>query len=1623
MAAQMNTQQGGDNGAASSPLADGRASGSSSLQIPTLPFDGQKSKFAGWSIQMRTVFDFMDLWIVVEKPLAGAATARSVIAANAADAADEIKAAGDDRSVGSASADGAAPSATMVKKAKQAHMILLVNIKSEELLAQLADVPMGNPHELWRRLHAYYSRNTQANKQQMKSEFFNMKQTNGESVAAYAARLKKSVLALRDLDEAPSQADMLYAFSNGLNSSFSQFRTMMTMMPQSDLETMVDMALALESQAAASERQGSQRANGQESAHFAGGNNRPSFQGGDRRGAGSGSGGKQGACWRCGQVGHSKRECPVAPNTLKCNYCDRDGHVESVCHTKARGGPRGGAGQGAGRSAGAGNGQPGPRQAAMLTAAASEQVAAQLFVAIATSKATNAGAFAVGVSTKEGETHHSDWLLDTAATSHFATQEVPMQDAATDASMNIEVANGAQLSSPEVGTVSLNTNDGVPIILTKVLRHSGLSRRLLSVPQMCDLGHKVVFTKAGAEVIDENQKVILRASRPPGGLWGITAQAHAAVDSTVLHARMAHLSESGMKKLQDAKAVAGLDGHDAACNSEKLCAGCLKGKAHRESFAKAMSQRVAATRPLERVHADLCGPMPDSFGGSKYMLLIVDEFTRKVFGFPLKKKSDAAEIIVEWCRAAAAMQKASIGEFHSDGGGEFRSTELLKFFSENGITPTTTLAGTPQHNGIVERMNRTLLEKMVACMEHAGATELLWAEALKAVIHAHNHTVLRVGTQEVPEGLWRPHPTVKPSIDHLRVPFCDGWMMIPAEQRQGKLAPKAELRMVLGYDDQKRGYRMMNVHTRDVKLSRDVRFDEKSFTQCAELLKQEGGSPASVQSFAEHFSNTNFDNEMRLVQKISLEEHQAAVEAARRNNNAEVPGGQGGAVDQQRASTAEAAPKEPSGPIGSAGAPVSAPRAQAAEPRRGLRLRLPSEKVRDVQEATTAAAAPVKIIGDRGVRFTQDGKVIAKVPGPSAAGALAQDQASSSVAAKPAAAAVTVQDDDDLDDESQSDESFRPHHRDDRSLQENAELRRSVRATAVTNHYGMVSEGDVGAEGYSTIAHHVAMAATESKREVIGADDPKTFAEAMSSPDREQWIGAVKSEMRSMRQKHVWDLMGLPRGARAIGCKWVFKRKVDSEGKVNRWKARLVAQGFAQREGVDFRDTFAPVLHYKTLRALLAIVAVLDYELLQFDVPTAFLNATVEEDVYMKQPPGLEAIGEKEVDPNMVCKLNKAVYGIKQAPHEFYEMLRGSLERLGYQRCMSDTCVFVRTSKTSSRPMIIPIFVDDGFPMCHPDDLVEMHADLKVLMTEYEIKEVANAHVVLGMRVTRDRKARTLKLDQEVYIRRMLEQHGMANCKPAPTPQEERSAKRAASEPAEDEVEEDVDGGWRSHYGSVVGGLLYAALSTRPDIAYAASIRARAISKPSWSDWVAAKRVLRYLAGTASMGLTLGAINAGLGEGVTLAPTFCDADWAGDLEGRVSTTGFVLKLNGATIIWGSKKQITVTLSSAESEYLAAGSAAQEVLWARMLLTELGFAQLQPTVLFSDNQAAIAIASDDVHHARTKHIDIRHHWIRQHIREGNLELQWVASAEQEADILTKPLGRVLFEKLRARVLGM
>jgi hypothetical protein len=406
------------------------------------------------------------------------------------------------------------------------------------------------------------------------------------------------------------------------------------------------------------------------------------------------------------------------------------------------------------------------------------------------------------------------------------------------------------------------------------------------------------------------------------------------------------------------------------------------------------------------------------------------------------------------------------------------------------------------------------------------------------------------------------------------------------------------------------------------------------------------------------------------------------------------------------------------------------------------------------------------------------------------------------------------------------------------------------------------------------------------------------------------------------------------------------------------------------------------------------------------DVKTAFLNGDLDRDIYMKQPEGFVVPGQE----HLVCKLHKSLYGLKQAGRAWYEKIHQALVELGFQAFQSDTCIY--QLRKGSLAILIALYVDDLLLLSNSlKGLTTLKRDLSRL---FAMKDLGEAHYVLGIQIDRDRTARTLSISQREYVQKVLHRFGMMDSKAASTPLDASAKLTKADCPAASIA---PNMAFIQQYQSAVGAIMYAMLGTRPDIAFAVASLSQFSSNPGQPHWMAVKHVLRYLHGTIDYKLTYGTTRrANPCPQLPDFHGFCDSDWGADRDDRRSVTGYVFMLGGGAVSWQAKKQHTVALSSVEAEYMASTQATKEALWWRTFLSELGMPAGTTTVIHSDSQGSIALSKNPEHHARSKHIDIRHHFVREQIMAGTISLQYVPTEDMTADVLTKPLGRDRHSKL-------
>lgn len=512
---------------------------------------------------------------------------------------------------------------------------------------------------------------------------------------------------------------------------------------------------------------------------------------------------------------------------------------------------------------------------------------------------------------------------------------------------------------------------------------------------------------------------------------------------------------------------------------------------------------------------------------------------------------------------------------------------------------------------------------------------------------------------------------------------------------------------------------------------------------------------------------------------------------------------------------------------------------------------------------------------------------------------------------------------------------------------------------------------------------------------------PLTFREAVNGPDSKNWKTAIAEELESHQTNQTWVLVKRKGDMRPIDSKWVFKVCRDDKGKVIRHKARLCARGFHQIEGLDYTETFAPVIRYDSLRIFLALVTQRDFEMIQFDVKTAFLYGDLHEDITMEVPEGL--MDADNDNKKVVCRLRKSWYGLKQAARCWNTKFKNVIENLGLGQCEGDKCIF--RGILNGCEVLLALFVDDGLVASKSRESIE--TVLNALSDSFEIT-CGNSCSFVGLQIERNRENKTMLIHQQAYTSRVLEKYGGNSVKTVGIPADPH----VILFPVEDDqqVLENVP------FREIVGSLMFLAIVSRPDIAYAVSNISKYLNQHNEAHWQALKRILKYLSGTMSMGIFYQQ-----SDKIELVG-YSDSDYAGDVETRRSTSGFVFYLSGAAVTWSSQRQKIVTLSTTEAEYVAAAGAAKEAIWLRKLLNDLELLSEEPVCLFMDNMSAIRLVKNPEFHKRTKHIDIKYHFIRERVEMGDLAVQYVPSQEQRADIFTKPFPKPRFQYLR-HSLGM
>ena len=503
---------------------------------------------------------------------------------------------------------------------------------------------------------------------------------------------------------------------------------------------------------------------------------------------------------------------------------------------------------------------------------------------------------------------------------------------------------------------------------------------------------------------------------------------------------------------------------------------------------------------------------------------------------------------------------------------------------------------------------------------------------------------------------------------------------------------------------------------------------------------------------------------------------------------------------------------------------------------------------------------------------------------------------------------------------------------------------------------------------------------------------PQTYKEAVTGPESTEWLKAIQEEYNSLIENVTWVAADLPPGRKALTTKWVLKRKLGPQGEITRYKARMVARGFQQVEGFDFTETYSGVVKAAAYRLLFALSAVFNWHCHQMDIATAFLNGDLDEEVYIYPPAGYPV-------PGKVLRLRKALYGLKQSPRQWYKKLRKWMFDQGWEVSQYDECVFIRR-----RPFLIATVYVDDINIFGPvlKDILTFKTDIS---HTFKVTDAGPVSWYLGMQIKTTPEG--VHLHQSGYTQQILNRFGFQNVKPRFIPLD-------ANEKLIDETHAIASAEFQHDFQSKVGSLNYDQTKTRPDISFPVSLVSRYSKNPNQKHMDAVNTIFAYLAGTKDTGLFYRRDGSQEIEG------WVDSDWGGCTNTGKSTTGWIFKIGGSPISWSSQRQKTVSSSSTEAEYIAASDAAKEAIWLLGFFNELnafaGRPQQAGIKLYIDNASAIKLTKNPEFHGRTKHINIRHHFIRECVENGQIKPEWISGQNNTADILTKPLSRPIFSKL-------
>lgn len=1067
------------------------------------------------------------------------------------------------------------------------------------------------------------------------------------------------------------------------------------------------------------------------------------------------------------------------------------------------------------------------------------------------------------------------------------------------------------------------------------------------------------------------------------------------------HERLGHIGQKLLKETM--RHAIGLEGVDLS--ELTTCETCHLSKAQRYISRE---PRPIPNEPLDEVFVDSVGKIAAALNGVQYAVILTDAKTRMRWIIVTKGKDEIADHLVKWIEHQHHQFGKRVRAIFRDGGSEFM--RMKEYCEQHRIRTDVSAPYTPEQNGVAEAANKVILQRARSLLIDAGMPPCFWPWAVEHSCFITNRLIcLRTKTVPIIDFLKGLNQPYNEKIDFTPLPRfgCRAYKML--NPKPGKFEARAEKGWFIGFQKNtsknyliyhphwtpKHGWRWIESITPHVSFNEDIIFGDMLSPTDKQKTISFWNSPNTI-PVAKESGNTSLEPQQRFQTYQFEGENKVAPKIPqippinRKNPTPELT-----AVDQPDKISPPNVPN----------IPIDVWPTSSAELISTIESK--SERLIESKDATSPPSSVESDYDDT----DED-------PGESSQHKRNDDEDENEIVRQgeydSSKELIQQRTEEDKHDRIMTGWDPIPAlagHKRKRSpgiQPSNRELVRQREYSSPTKPNDDQKENyDFAMTGWDPIPPIAGQKRSKSPEPEVTRSkkgrlvkkvdyhklhhgktaqiiaDPKTWSEAMLSPEAKHWQNAAEEEVKSLKETgtiRVINRNKLPKGRTLMKSKWVFKKKYHADGTLEKYRARCTVKGYTQRPGIDYKETFAPTPRPETGRIMLALAHSFGWCRRQGDVPVAFLNPDLDIDLYMELPEGFK----KE---NKIILIKKGLYGLKQAAALWYDDMKTFLETQGLLPTEADVCLYTNKNKN----LFVIIHVDDIQVMGPIESKVQNL--MRALHKKYKLKTVAT-DLFLGINISNPSK-NTLKLSQEQYARKLLTRHGMENCRIAKSPLERLMEPSSSKASAQLVLE----------YSSIIGGLQYLANNTRPDISHSVNHLARFLINPSDEHLGAARRVLRYIAADPTKGITF--LRS---HDKPRLEAYSDADFAGDPSTSRSTSGSLIRLSSGPICWRSHLQRDVVLSTTEAEYLAATEACRQLKWVKSVLETIGLQEsiegsIQ-TNFYIDNQSAIALIKNHDNHKRSKHIALRNHFCRQQFKNGEIIPIYIESKKQLADGLTK-----------------